>query len=394
MADSARDSVSGSLQHAKQATLAAADANSVETLVILNVCETAQGGVGRYQDALATLTEHGFAPHVLLPDSDTGILDSGIPAATFTRSKRGAVAMLHLIRSFFDERHRLRPDLYFFHSTFALLPLLLLRVRGDKTPAVYCAHCWAAHSGETETLKKKIIRQIEGHLCGLADLTVNVSHADADTARAHGYRGHHVVVENAVAAPLPNAQDDLFQRPTDTAINLLFVGRFDRQKGLDVLLEAFQQAHASNAELHLHLVGEPLRGGDMPEIPGGVTHHGWVAPDQIDHFYRSADALVVPSRWEGLPLVIPEAYRNGTPVLVARTSGMEHLVAEGETGHSFELTAEALGRLLASLDCTDLRNMRPKAAELYKDRFAIDRFSHEMATHLRALVEHKGGQGK
>ncbi len=371
---------------ANQVALAAERAMSAEKITILNVCETAQGGVGRYQDAMTSLAEHGITCHVLLPDSDVGILTDASHARTFTRTKRGLVAILRLLRKFLTERRRLRPDVFFFHSTFALFPLAILRLTGDISPAVYCAHCWAAETIDTETLKKKVIRQIEGRLCGLADLVVNVSHSDAKAARQSGYRGKHVVVENAVAEPFPNARADIFPRPSPDLINLLFVGRFDRQKGLDILLESFETARTRNSNLALHLVGDPVRSGDMPSLPSSVSHHGWIAPSQIDNFYRSADALVVPSRWEGLPLVIPEAYRSGTPVLVARTSGMEHLVEENATGYTFDLDTAELGRLLASLDRRHLIKMRPHARALYESRFSLDRFTGELALHLRSLV--------
>ncbi|SLN26877.1 Glycogen synthase [Falsiruegeria litorea R37] len=386
MDDSATDVALTACAPSEEAALTPTPTMSAETLVILNVCETAQGGVGRYQDALGALSAHGFSCHVLLPDSDLEILTDTSRAITFSRPKRGPVAILQLLRGFRAARRRVRPHIYFFHSTFALLPLLFLRLSRDKTPAVYCAHCWAANTSVSETLKKQIIRRIEGNLCGLADLVVNVSHSDAETARQNKYRGRHVVVENAVAPAAPDARFDLFPRPTSDTINLLFVGRFDQQKGLDILLDAFRRARINNPDLALHLVGEPVRSEGMPHLPAGVSHHGWIPSSQIDSFYRSADALVVPSRWEGLPLVIPEAYRNGTPVLAARTSGMEHLVQQDQTGHIFDLAPTDLGELLASLDRKHLVDMRPNALALYRDRFSLDRFSRELASHLLGLV--------
>jgi glycosyltransferase involved in cell wall biosynthesis len=394
MADSASDLILGPQKDTTPKGLATHVVKSGERLVVLNVCETAQGGVGRYQDALAALADHGFEPHVLLPDSDIGILTDSSRAATFSRLKRGPRAIIQMIRVFLSERKRLKPDLYFFHSTFTLLPLLALRLLRDKTPAVYCAHCWAANSDGPDTMRKQIIRLIEGRLCGLADLIVNVSRSDAGIARQYKYRGRHVVVENAVTEPRSNATEDLFPRPSQDTINLLFVGRFDRQKGLDILLDAFRRAQDQNPALHLHLVGEPVRGGVVPPLPLGTTHHGWVAPDQIDHYFRSADCLVVPSRWEGLPLVIPEAYRNGTPVLAARTSGMEHLIEDGQTGNTFPLDSTALAALLISLEHSVLAQMGQNARLLYERRFTIDRFSREMAAYLHDLVSSKAEADK
>lgn len=388
MDDSVGDSIAQTKERANRLASPITKAIPKIPVVILNVCETAQGGVGRYQDTLCSLSEYGFSCHVLLPKADIGILNDPQNATTFSRPRRGLQAIFHLLRRFLSERRRLKPDLYFFHSTFALIPLLILRLHGDKTPSVYCAHCWAANSSDTETLKKKMIRLIEGRLCGLADLIVNVSQSDADMAAKYRYRGRHIVIENAVPESSVRHVQEKFPRPSDKTINLLYVGRFDRQKGLDVLLKAFAQARTRNPDLTLHLVGEPVRADEMPDLPGGVTHHGWTQPDQIDLFYASADALVVPSRWEGLPLVIPEAYRNGSPVLAARRSGMQYLLEEGVTGYSFDLNASSLASLLSDLDRTQLLKMRPDARALYEQRFQIDRFARTMATHLQGLLEH------
>lgn len=367
--------------------------NSSQTTRILNVCETAQGGVGRYQDLLQALEPFGFSLSVLLPEADKGILRDSSRAATFQRSRRGPVAMWNLLRAFWLQRRQLRPDLYFFHSTFSLLPLMVLRLAGDRTPAVYCAHCWAASTLQADGWKARVVRFVEGNLCGLADLVVNVSASDAETAGKLGYRGHHVVVENAVGPPDPAARSDLFDRPASSRVNLLFVGRFDHQKGLDLLLSAYDLARSRNSDLHLHLVGGAVRGSEMPELGEGVSYHGWVGPDEIDSYYRSADALVVPSRWEGLPLVVPEAYRNGTPVMVARRSGMEKLVDEGKNGWSFPLEVTALADLLSKVGRYELAKMRPAAEKTYQDRFSQERFAAEMAENLHALLRRKRSKG-
>ncbi|MCV2886856.1 glycosyltransferase family 4 protein [Ruegeria aquimaris] len=356
------------------------------TTRILSVCETAQGGVGRYQDLLESLVPFGFSLSVLLPESDKGILRDATRAITFARNRRGPVAMWNLVRAFWRQKRLLRPELYFFHSTFSLLPLTLLRLSGDRTPAVYCAHCWAANTLQTDGWKSRIIRFVEGNLCGLADLVVNVSASDADTAQRFAYRGRHVIVENAVDPPEPEARADRFETPGSSRVNLLFVGRFDHQKGLDLLLPAYDLARSSNSDLRLHIVGAPVRGSELPVFGEGVTYHGWVGPGEIDSYYRSADALVVPSRWEGLPLVVPEAYRNGTPVIVARRSGMHELVDEGRTGWSFPLEIEALADLLSRVGREDLAKMRPLAEETYRERFSRGRFAEEMAENLRALL--------
>jgi glycosyltransferase involved in cell wall biosynthesis len=354
-------------------------------ITLLNVCETARGGVGRYQVTLAALAGHGITPFTLLPDSDSDILDGQDRVTTFARRRRGLRALGNLARAFLRERKRLKPDIYFFHSTFSLVCLGLLRLMGDRTPALYCAHGWAISTVEAGSARARMIRWVEGWAAGLADRVVNVSHADAELARQNGYRGRHMVIENAVPPARDAARRDRFSRTTEDEVHLLFVGRFDRQKGLDILLPAFDQAR-SRAPLHLHLVGEAVRDGADLSFPDGVTRHGWASPDEVDDFYRSADALIVPSRWEGLPLVVPEALRNGTPVFVADRSGMADLVQPGATGGVFDLAVSDLADTLSALRRHELLAMRAAARASYEDRFALDRFAGEMAELIRSLL--------
>jgi glycosyltransferase involved in cell wall biosynthesis len=356
-------------------------------LTLLSVCETASGGVGRYQENIVALGGHAIAPWVLLPDADRHILDEVSQVSTFHRKRRGIPALIRLVRTFLAERRRLRPDIYLFNSTFALLPLLVLRMLGDKTPCVYCAHCWAISTSDSESKNSKLIRAIEGNLCGLADLVVNVSDADLATAKRYGYRGNQIVVENAVATATPNARDDVFERRSLDEVHLLFVGRFDHQKGLDILLSAFKSARLINMNLHLHLVGGAVRGGETFVVPDGVIDHGWAKPNEIDNFYRSADALIVPSRWEGMPLVILESLRNGTPVFGSTSCGLDDFITQNGCGETFALKESTLTRLLSGLQRASLSSLRPAALDAYNSHFTLDRFCAEMSGHLRNLVQ-------
>lgn len=352
---------------------------------LLNVCETAQGGVGTYQTYIAGLETDGVEMHFLAPDQHADILGRNLRVETFDRPRREARSLLNMLRQFQKTRRRLRPDIYFFHSTFSLVALLALRLSGDRSPALYCPHGWAVNGYGETGVKGRIIRGIEGRLSGLANRVVNVSEEEKRIAERLGYRGAMAVIENAVPEPSPEARADLFSDDPQ-ALHLLFVGRLDRQKGFDILLQAFARASRRRSDLRLHVVGGSVRGDSDPaDLPPGVHLAGWVGHDRIDDWYRSADALVVPSRWEGLPLVIPEALRNGTPVLCSERSGMEGLVSRGETGDHFPLDAGALEAALVGLDRTALRAMRPACRAAYEARFSVRRLLVEVRALLDAL---------
>jgi glycosyltransferase involved in cell wall biosynthesis len=262
-----------------------------------------------------------------------------------------------------------------------------MRLLGDRRPAIYCAHCWAATGRPARHWKTKLIARTEGWLCGLADVVVNVSSSDAETARRRGYRGTHIVVENAVGPASDTARDNVFSRDSEDEIHLLFVGRFDRQKGLDLLLPAFDEARQRNPDLRLHLVGGAVRDPGLPALPARAINHGWTLPDEIDSYYLSADALILPSRWEGMPLVALEALRNGTPVLASEPAALGDVLEDYEAGLTFQLSKARLTETLVRLNRATLREMRANARAGYAARFTQDRFVNGFSTVLADLAQ-------
>ena len=110
------------------------------------------------------------------------------------------------------------------------------------------------------------------------------------------------------------------------------VGRLEEQKGFDVLLRALVELPAA----HLVVLGS---GGEGPALGrladelglrSRVTFGGWVArpTEQLPNF----DVLAVPSRHEGLPLVVLEAMAAGVPVVAADVGGIGEAVSDGGTG--------------------------------------------------------------
>jgi glycosyltransferase involved in cell wall biosynthesis len=116
----------------------------------------------------------------------------------------------------------------------------------------------------------------------------------------------------------------------------LFVGRLSPEKGLETLLGAWK------------LLGEqvPLKiAGDGPEADrvaeasrgtGGVEWLGAQPREQIVSLMKDARALIFPSVWyEGLPVVITEAYAAGLPVIASNLGNMSTVVEHGRTGLHF-----------------------------------------------------------
>jgi glycosyltransferase involved in cell wall biosynthesis len=119
---------------------------------------------------------------------------------------------------------------------------------------------------------------------------------------------------------------------------VLAVGRLARQKGFDVLLEAFARLDARAAGVDLLVAGE---GPERPALEALRTRLGLGTRVQllgaldsptVAALYRGALFVACPSRWEGLPLVCLEAMASGRAVVAAGVDGVTDAVVHEETG--------------------------------------------------------------
>lgn len=119
--------------------------------------------------------------------------------------------------------------------------------------------------------------------------------------------------------------------------DLLFVGRLAAVKGLPVLFEALALARQSRPDLHLTLIGDgperPALRAEAAPLGDAVRFVGYQSQDAVALALKQADALVLPSFAEGVPVVLMEAMAAGIPVIATRIAGIPELVEDGISGH-------------------------------------------------------------
>lgn len=154
-----------------------------------------------------------------------------------------------------------------------------------------------------------------------------------------------VDVEFGTSPPWPQPEQEL-------EIRLASVARLDpRMKGQDILLEALAQPSWADRSWYLSLYGAGPMQDSLDRLcrrlglSSRVTFAGISRPEDI---WASNHALVMPSRVEGLPLVIVEAMLCGRPVIATDVAGNSEVVEDGVTG--FLASAPTVASLSEALE--------------------------------------------
>ena len=153
--------------------------------------------------------------------------------------------------------------------------------------------------------------------------------------------------------------------PADANV-VLFVGRIDPIKGIDTLLNAVANLTEAGTDALTVLVGGDLDATGMPTgalarvaedaqsagIRDRIVFAGSVPHQELPVYYRAADIVTVPSRYESFGLTAVEAMGCGVPVVASRAGGLRFTIDEEESGllvpHSDPgALAHALARVLA-----------------------------------------------
>lgn len=194
---------------------------------------------------------------------------------------------------------------------------------------------------------------------------------------------------------------------------ILFVGRFDRNKGLAVLLDAVAAMVAGDEGWREKLV-LLIAGGDPLDVPAeqvseekkklleqvqrlGLVENifflGPIPQEQLPWYYSAADITAVPSYYESFGMVALEAQACGSPVVASRVGGLKYVVRHGETGLTVKPgrpaeLAEALVWLLNHPD--QCRLFGKQAAARARRHFTWDRAAAEMEkVYLQVIQEYE-----
>jgi glycosyltransferase involved in cell wall biosynthesis len=158
-----------------------------------------------------------------------------------------------------------------------------------------------------------------------------------------------------------------------TCFELLFVGPLDYQKGVSRLAAFIQHANREELNLRLTIVRSTTMDGEAVNWPAHSVRlvEATGDPATLARYFEDADALILLSRWEGIPLVLLDAMAHGCIVVSTDVGAVGELIADGVNGFlcpssgSDDIIAKAALERVKTvlLDPSGCREMRRRATE-------------------------------
>jgi glycosyltransferase involved in cell wall biosynthesis len=181
--------------------------------------------------------------------------------------------------------------------------------------------------------------------------------------------------------------------------DLLFVGANTERKRVELLPLTLAEVRRKKTDATLRIVGFDRQ--ENPEVVllarelgvlEAIEFTGKVSSGALGQYYRSARVLLVPSRYEGLPMVILEAMQHGLPVVATRVSGHPEVIEDQLNGLLVPVDnpvamANAALRLLADQELANRFGVAGRS--IVDDRFAVDQQISAYVAIYERLAEKK-----
>jgi glycosyltransferase involved in cell wall biosynthesis len=278
-----------------------------------------------------------------------------------------------------------QPDLLHVHHLRPLLELYKNPFRNPAVPVLYTLH--GAHIRKY-TFKKGLLHKpayfiryhLEKHLFKLADRVITVSQADFQLMRKLYELQNVIHIPNGLdrqkfweLGSIDKAEIRRKYQLPENKLLFLTVARFDYVKGHDVLLRAILSMRESvkDEKIQFILVGE---GREYKRIQKFVKENSLekyvvflkkLYP--LNEILAASDVFILPSRWEGMPLVLLEAGYFKLPVIVSSAEANREIIQDSENGIIFRnQDSEHLARIILKV-LEGQYNLPQLGERLYQD---------------------------
>lgn len=160
--------------------------------------------------------------------------------------------------------------------------------------------------------------------------------------------------------------------------NFLAAGRFIYAKGFDMLIKSFKIFSKENKEWNLKIVGDGEERKKLiklikeNELQERITLYPFT--DDIQKYFQTSSALLMPSRWEGMPMIMLESLEMGVPIIAYDIPVVKEIIKDNKEGYvveknNIEKYAETLGKFVKNEE--NIKRLG-KNAKIKSNEFSIN----------------------
>jgi phosphatidylinositol alpha-mannosyltransferase len=241
-------------------------------------------------------------------------------------------------------------------------------------------------------------RRLLMHCFRRLDGKIAVSRAASRLIAPH-FPGYYNIIPNGVDVEHFSAPTEPLPEWDDGMVNILFLGRLEKRKGLSYLLRAFARVKAARPNTRLLIVGgydaRQKRGYDRWIAETGVrdVHFiGYVPLEELPRYHRSAHIFCAPNTGnESQGIILLEAMAAGLPVVASNIDGFALVLTHGVEGLLVRpKDSDALaGALLELADNPDMRAAMSEKGRERAQHFSWERVSQRVVSYYERLLYEK-----
>jgi len=237
-------------------------------------------------------------------------------------------------------------DLFHAHHPFLLGQAARRLASRFRRPLVFTYHtkydAYTHYVPFLQVVVRRLAITLSTAFSNQADLVIAPSRSIATRLSRLGVTSRIEVVATGIDLEQFAPGDRLLARrqlelPSDGLI-LLYVGRLDREKNVEFLLDTFESIGSRSVNTYLVLVGRGKEERRLRALASSLSvgkrilFVGSVPMERVADYYRAADLFVFASLTETQGLAVAEAHATGLPAVAIHASGVEDVVRDGETG--------------------------------------------------------------
>jgi glycosyltransferase involved in cell wall biosynthesis len=299
---------------------------------VLHVAQPTTGGVADYVAAVALVQQQRSWPVHIAGGTELvdrpSLVASNIPTSRWNANRSPVKGILGEVKQLRAIVEAVQPEVVVLHSAkAALIGRLVLRRR---IPTIVVPHAWSFLAVDAPL--SWLVLLWERVAARWTNAVVCVSSHEVDLAVSEKIRAPMFLVENPVIEKQNSVDSSGSTRATQgDPMTVVCVGRWCRQKGQDILLQAWPLVRSAHPGAKLIFVGDTDESnrtagdGEGSGARNGIEFVGW--QQDTRPWLRTANVVVVPSRWEGLSLAMLEALDESRSVVITNVGGSEVIQA-------------------------------------------------------------------